>query len=485
MDGIGPPISHVNNNNTAEVATMGSSLPSGTERVSTSVTPDSSLEILSRREIEQLYDASQAELYQIYRQCSLAVLNCGSSEDDTNKVLEAYASFDVRIIQRERGIKLEISNAPAQAFVDGVMIKGIKEHLFAVLRDIIFVQNQLRFNPYYDLSTSSGTTDAIFNILRNAKVLIAEKDPNLVVVWGGHSISREEYDHTKAVGYELGLRGLDVCTGCGPGAMKGPMKGAAVAHRKQRIGNGRYLGISEPGIIAAESPNPVVNDLVIMPDIEKRLEAFVRVGHGILVFPGGVGTAEEIFYLLGLMLHEDNQQQRIPIIFSAPETSADYFESIDRFIGLTLGADAQTMYDIIIGEPDAVAVRMLESMDTVRNIRCDARDAFYFNWSLVVPREMQLPFYPSHENMQALRLNTQQSAFETAVNLRAMFSGLVAGNVKAEGIAEIARHGNFQITGEQSFMQAIDGLLQSFVEQGRMKINASDYRACYDIVSEA
>ena len=64
MDGIGPPISHVNNNKTAEVATMGSSLPSGTERVSTSVTPDSSLEILSRREIEQLYDASQAELYQ-------------------------------------------------------------------------------------------------------------------------------------------------------------------------------------------------------------------------------------------------------------------------------------------------------------------------------------------------------------------------------------------------------------------------------------
>jgi hypothetical protein len=38
---------------------------------------------------------------------------------------------------------------------------------------------------------------------------------------------------------------------------------------------------------------------VIMPDIEKRLEAFVRLGHGIIVFPGGVGTAEEILYLLG------------------------------------------------------------------------------------------------------------------------------------------------------------------------------------------
>ncbi len=42
-----------------------------------------------------------------------------------------------------------------------------------------------------------------------------------------------------------------------------------------RLGDGSYA-FSEPGIIAAESPNPIVNQLVIMPDIEKRLEAFVR-----------------------------------------------------------------------------------------------------------------------------------------------------------------------------------------------------------------
>ncbi|HCI10222.1 MAG TPA: LOG family protein, partial [Alcanivorax sp.] len=66
--------------------------------------------------------------------------------------------------------------------------------------------------------------------------------PNLVVCWGGHSISREEYDYAKSVGYQLGLRELDICTGCGPGAMKGPMKGAHVAHAKQRRRQGRYLG---------------------------------------------------------------------------------------------------------------------------------------------------------------------------------------------------------------------------------------------------
>ncbi|MGB5326033.1 MAG: nucleotide 5'-monophosphate nucleosidase PpnN [Pseudomonadales bacterium] len=465
------------------VATTENNNANGSAVVSTAITPDSSLQILSRREIEQLYDASQTELYKIFRQCALAVINCGSTEDDTRKVLEQYASFDVSIIQRERGIKLEIVNAPAHAFVDGEMIKGIREHLFAVLRDIVFVQNELYANPHYDLSSSQGTTDAIFNILRNANVLIAEKAPNLIVCWGGHSIGREEYDYTKEVGYQLGLRGMDICTGCGPGAMKGPMKGAAVAHSKQRNRAGRYLGITEPGIIAAESPNPAVNELVIMPDIEKRLEAFVRAGHGVVVFPGGVGTAEEIFYLLGLMLHEDNRDKRIPLLFTAPETSADYFASIDEFIGLTLGPEAQSLYEIIIGDGVRVAKRMREGMEDVGKIRRHAKDAYYFNWSLVVPHAMQSPFVPTHESMAALRLDSAQSSFDIAVNLRAMFSGLVAGNVKAEGIADIARYGNYQISGDASFINAIDRLLQSFVRQGRMKINASAYKPCYDIVS--
>ena len=56
----------------------------------------------------------------------------------------------------------------------------------------------------------------------------------VVVCWGGHSISRSEYDYTKEVGYQMGLRSLDICTGCGPGAMKGPMKGATIGHAKQR-----------------------------------------------------------------------------------------------------------------------------------------------------------------------------------------------------------------------------------------------------------
>ena len=111
------------------------------------------------------------------------------------------------------------------------------------------------------------------------------------------------------------------------------MKGATIAHAKQRRHRTRYIGITEPGIIAVESPHPIVNHLVIMPDIEKRLEAFVRLGHGIIVFPGGVGTAEEILYLLGILLREENASLAFSLIFTRPTASAPYFEQIDCFIG--------------------------------------------------------------------------------------------------------------------------------------------------------
>src|SRR3546814_165971 len=207
-------------------------------------------------------------------------------------------------------------------------------------------------------------------------------DPNLVVCWGGHSINRDEYQYTKDVGYELGLRGLDICTGCGPGAMKGPMKGATIAHAKQRQRRPRYIGITEPGIIAAESPNPIVNQLVIMPDIEKRLESFVRLGHGIIVFPGGVGTAEEILSLLGILLREENAQLPFPLILTGPVASAPYFEQIDRFIRLTLGEAATARYQIIVGDPEKVATQMAAGIRRVREYRLDEKDSFSFKWSL-------------------------------------------------------------------------------------------------------
>jgi predicted Rossmann-fold nucleotide-binding protein len=446
------------------------------------ISPKTHLNVLSRTEVNKLLDTSQGGLYNLFRNCSLAVLNSGSNLDDGKELLERYASFDIRLLQEERGIKLELKNAPAIAFVDGKMIRGINEHLFAVLRDVIYVSDEISGNPNFDLNTRDGITNAVFHILRNAEILRPGFEPNLVVCWGGHSISRHEYDYTKEVGYQMGLRGLDICTGCGPGAMKGPMKGATIGHSKQRIRQGQYLGITEPGIIAAESPNPIVNNLVIMPDIEKRLEAFVRTGHGIVVFPGGVGTAEEILYILGILLHPDNSEIPFPLIFTGPETAADYFTEIDRFIAATLGKEAQDLYTIIINDPVKVARKMREGINTVRDYRRMNDDAYYFNWMLTIDAAFQEPFTPNHENMRNLQLDNQQDHHHLAANLRRVFSGIVAGNVKDEGIRAIEQHGLFEIRGDNKIMALMDELLASFVEQHRMKLPGTEYKPCYRIV---
>jgi predicted Rossmann-fold nucleotide-binding protein len=447
------------------------------------VAPKGSLEQLSQQEIEKLLDSGQGGQYPLFRQCALAVLNSGSDIDDSRLIFAKYRDFDLRIVRQAWGIKLEIKNAPAAAFVDGVMIKGFKEHLFAVLRDVVYISNEIKESGRFDLTSSASITNAVFHILRNARVLELGVRPNMVVCWGGHSIHRVEYDYTKRVGYELGLRGLDVCTGCGPGAMKGPMKGATIGHSKQRIVDGRYLGLTEPGIIAAEPPNPIVSQLVIMPDIEKRLEAFVRLGHGIVVFPGGAGTAEELLYLLGILLDPANREIPFPVVFTGPKESADYFQQIHRFVGVTLGAQAQSRYQIIVDDPASVARAMVAGLAQVRDYRRQHSDSYGFNWLLRIPLEFQRPFDVTHESMRALRLSPDLPVHERAANLRRAFSGIVAGNVKEYGINAIERFGPFELAGDPAIMGPLDDLLRAFVAQHRMKLAGAEYSPCYRLVA--
>jgi predicted Rossmann-fold nucleotide-binding protein len=443
------------------------------------VAPRGALENLSQQEVDRLLDRGQGGLYPLFRRCALAVLNSGAASDDARQIFDAYRDFELRLVREPWGVKLEIHNAPGSAFVDGQMIRGVKEHLFAVLRDLVYTHEEIITR--FDLADPASITDAIFRILRNARLLDYRGRPDLVVCWGGHSIPRDEYDYTKKVGYELGLRGLSVCTGCGPGAMKGPMKGAAIGHSKQRIREGRYVGVTEPEIIAAEPPNPLVNQLVTLPDIEKRLETFVRLGHGIIVFPGGAGTTEEILYLLGILLDPANAGQRMPLVFTGPRASASYFTQLDRFIGLALGAQARDRYRIVIDDPGEVARAMQRGIELVRRSRRASGDAYNFNWLLRVPPPFQQPFVVSHEAMAALQLSPDLPVHERAASLRRALSGIVAGNVKEHGIRLVERHGPFELHAEPGLARPFDELLQSFAADGRMKL-AGEYRPCYRIV---
>ncbi len=452
----------------------------------TQISPLGSMDLLSQLEVDMLKRTASSDLYQLFRNCSLAVLNSGSQTDSSDELLSRFQHFDINVLRRERGVKLELINPPEEAFVDGRIIRSLQANLFAVLRDILFVNGQLnsaRFSQLPEVNDSVYITNLVFSLLRNARALHVGEEPNTVVCWGGHSINPVEYQYCRNVGSQLGLRELNICTGCGPGVMEAPMKGAAVGHAQQRYKEGRFIGLTEPSIIAAEPPNPLVNELIIMPDIEKRLEAFVRIGHGIIIFPGGVGTAEELLYLLGILLDPANDGQVLPLILTGPQESADYFHVLDEFIVNTLGEKARRHYRIIIDDAAEVARQMKNAMPRVKEYRRETGDAYSFNWALRIAPDLQMPFIPTHDNMANLNLHPDQPAEKLAAALRRAFSGIVAGNVKDIGIRAIREKGVFKLHGDARIMRRMDDLLNGFVTQYRMKLPGTAYIPCYEIIT--
>ncbi len=148
-------------------------------------------------------------------------------------------------------------------------------------------------------------------------------------------------------------------------------------------------------------------------------------------------------------------------------------------------ASAQPWVDeIIIGDPQKVAKKMKQGMKKVLNFRREHSDAYYYNWLLKIDSEFQKTFDPTHENMSELELHKDLETHKLAANLRRAFSGIVAGNVKDEGIRAIEKHGLFEISGDKDIMKKMDALLHSFVEQNRMKLPSDiAYNPCYKIIT--
>ncbi len=449
------------------------------------IQPVNNLALLSQLESASLSRFSSGELYDIYRKCSLAVLNTGAKTDNSHVLLDKYRNFEINVIQNERGVKLELINPPETAFVDGVIISNIQVNLYTVLRDIVQASAIEKMHSEIDslkqVPVSKLITNGIFSRLRLAGTLIPGQNPNVVVCWGGHAISQTEYDYAYKVGVRLGLRKIDVCTGCGPGAMEAPMKGAFFGHALQGHSSSRFIGLTEPSIIAAEPPNPYIKELVILPDIEKRLEAFVRFGNAIILFPGGPGSAEELLYILSVKLLKENRHEPLPLILTGPEESRSYFTALDTFVRNVLGESATRHYEIIIDDPERVARTIREGLEMVREHRTMTSDSYCFNWTLRIPEYLQEPFEATHANMSSLNLHRSSDLSLMASNMRRAFSAIVSGNVKESGMAEIKKHGPFVIEGDSEIMQAMDKLLKEFIAQKRFLLSQSEYVPCYSL----
>jgi hypothetical protein len=355
--------------------------------------------------------------------------------DNAKEIFDRYKDFEVELVRQAWGIKLEMKNAPGQAFVDGEMIRGIKEHVFAVLRDVIFISNEIIESGRFDLENRRPSPTRCSTSCAMRAVLDFKSKPNLVVCWGGHSINTEEYQYTKKVGYELGLRGLDVCTGCGPGRHEGPDEGRdhrprQAAHRRRPVHRSHRARI-----IAAEPPNPIVNQLGHHAGHRKAprsLRAAVawhrRVSRAAWAPPRKSCTCWASCSSLPMPV------SRCKVVLTGPSTRKttscrSSVSSPARWV--TRRADR---LHVIVDDPAEVARYMVGVMGEVRDYRRANSDSYNYNWLLKIPPAFQHPFEVTHDSMRALRLYRDLPAHELAADLRRAFSGIVTGNVKENGV---------------------------------------------------
>lgn len=456
---------------------------------------DQRLSYLTRDEIRSLTEASSNGLHERLRRCCLGILHAGTNTDNTADLLRQYPDFDAGIEQCRQGIKFVLTHAPRSAFIDGERIhESMRDHLCSAATDLIY-HAQYIGTP----KTQEDITDTVFHILRHAGVferIAPAHEPRMmasstrreltrITTWGGHAISDEEYKYIKEVGRHLGERFCEFITGGGNGAMRAPFSGAQAAYAAERIRNARMFGFNCPDIITSEPPNLFVNPLVILPDIEKRLEAFVRASMGCVVFPGGPGTAEEIQTILSILLLEENRDQQYPVILTGPECARGYFEAIDTFLAHTIGREAlsgsKPLYEIIIADSERVARTMMERVKDARQYRRDRQDTELWNSSMHFPDAVQQPFRPTHEAVAQLEIHRNQPRALLCAQLRRLFSAVVHGNVTDDGAKRIRDNGPYEFRGDPTIMPAVDDLLTRFVQEGRMRVE-KEYTPCYRVI---
>jgi len=67
--------------------------------------------------------------------------------------------------------------------------------------------------------------------------------------------------------------------------------------------------------------------------------------------------------------------------------------------------------------------------------------------------------------------------------MRRVFSGIVSGNIKDEGMRMVEKHGPFEIRGDRLIMEPMDRLLRAFVLQERMRLRGREYTPCYRLIA--
>src|SRR3954468_385127 len=120
-----------------------------------------------------------------------------------------------------------------------------------------------------------------------------------VSIFGSSRIRRGDpiYEEVKKLSFDLARMGVDIVTGGGPGLMEAANSGA-VEGQSESHSRSFGLAIHLPN---EEGANPFVNKVFRHRTFFSRLHHFVRLSSAFIVFPGGIGTALELFMVWQLL----------------------------------------------------------------------------------------------------------------------------------------------------------------------------------------
>ncbi len=411
----------------------------------------------------------------LFRSCSLVALNAGNKNGIAH-VEREHKKFGIKLHRDDKGVHILLDHPPKSAIK---VVRGKPQVMGIFVDHLRSIAGDLLAHPKLFHSTQpKDITDGIRGLLQNNDILEGTQLNGYTLTrltcQGGQCISDQEYYHYKEVGREAGFQGYEIITGGGNGSMRAPFSGAAAGHRAQCIENAKMIGLTCPDIIANEPPNDAVRPVITFPDMEKRLEAFVRMAMGTVIGPGGVGTIEEILYLMAILLDPRNKEHATAIVLSGPEHQ--FFDLLGSFIRESLGEEVWNVFrskvTIVVNDPQKSVDELTHAIDSPKGVR-EFRSAMGMSelWDelITIHPDLQIPFVPSHESVAVLRLNRNQSPQQLIIELRKAISAIVWATVTEKGNAAV-RNEPLRIHGEQRITRALEHLLASFTAQKRWNL---------------
>jgi len=140
----------------------------------------------------------------------------------------------------------------------------------------------------------------------------------VITIFGGAKVDKEG-DYAKKA-YEIARKFVEhevsVLTGGGPGIMDAANCGAASVHKEHKCRKSDTIGIAVSGIDAWFA-SECYYDTIRVSYFFMRKWLLIRYSVGFVIFPGGLGTMDELFDLLNLLKH--HKIPEFPIILIGKE----------------------------------------------------------------------------------------------------------------------------------------------------------------------